>query len=123
MIQIRTMLKVADNTGAKIMQCIQLPGSSKRKYVQIGDVFVGVVKKAEPRKLVKNHEVARAVVVRQTKEFRRSDGSYIRFDDNACVILEAKTKEPKGGRILGPVPKELKERGFDKIAALAEELI
>lgn len=123
MIQPRTMLKVADNSGAKILQCFRVLGSSHRRYARIGDVIVGTVKVAEPRKPVKKHDVVRAVIIRQKKEFRRPDGSYIRFDDNACVILEGKTKEPKGGRILGPLPKELKERGFDRIVALAEELV
>ena len=123
MIQPHTMLKVVDNTGAKILQCFTVLGSTRRRYAGLGDVIVGTVKVAEPRKPVKKHDVVRAVVVRQKKEFRRLDGSYIRFDDNACVILEGKTKEPKGGRISGPLPKELKEKGFDKIAALAEELV
>jgi len=117
------MLKVVDNTGAKILQCFTVLGSTRRRYARLGDVIVGTVKVAEPRKPVKKHDVVRAVVVRQKKEFRRLDGSYIRFDDNACVILEGKTKEPKGGRISGPLPKELKEKGFDKIATLAEELV
>jgi large subunit ribosomal protein L14 len=123
MIQPHTMLKVVDNTGAKILQCFTVLGSTRRRYARLGDVIVGTVKVAEPRKPVKKHDVVRAVVVRQKKEFRRQDGSYIRFDDNACVILEGKSKEPKGGRISGPLPKELKEKGFDKIAALAEELV
>ncbi len=123
MIQNQTKLKVADNTGAKILQCFQILGGTRHRYAQIGDVIIGTVKKAEPRKIVKKHEKTRAVIVRQKKALRRSDGSYIRFDDNACVILDAKTKEPKGGRIFGPVAKEIKEKGFDKIAALAEELI
>lgn len=123
MIQPRTMLKVADNTGAKLLQCVQVLGGTRHRYAQIGDVFVGVVKKAEPRKIVKKHDVVRAVVIRQKKAYRRSDGSYIRFDDNACVILEGKTREPKGGRIFGPLPKEMKERGFEKMAGLAEELV
>ena len=123
MIQPRTMLKVADNTGAKLLQCIHVLGGSRRRYAQIGDVIVGTVKEAEPRRLVKKHDVVRAVVIRQRKNFRRKDGTYIRFDENACVILEGKTKDPKGGRILGPVPRELKEKGFEKIAALAEELV
>jgi len=123
MIQPHTMLKVVDNTGAKILQCFTVLGSTRRRYARLGDVIVGTVKLAEPRKPVKKHDVVRAVVVRQKKEFRRQDGSYVRFDDNACVILEGKTKEPKGGRISGPLPKELKEKGFDKIAALAEELV
>jgi len=123
MIQPRTMLKVADNTGAKILQCFHVMGGSKRRYAQIGDVIVGAIKEAEPRRQVKKHDVVRAIVIRQRKAFRRADGSYIRFDDNACVILEGKTKDPKGGRILGPVPREIKEKGFEKVAALAEELV
>jgi large subunit ribosomal protein L14 len=123
MIQPRTMLKVADNTGAKILQCFKVLGGSKRRYARLGDVIVGTVKAAEPRRLVKKHEVVRAVVVRQKKECKRADGSYIRFDDNACVVLEGKTKEPKGGRILGPVAREVREKGFDKVAGLAEELV
>jgi len=123
MIQLRTMLKVADNSGAKILQCFHIFVGSTRKYGQIGDIIVGTVKEAEPRRLVKKHEVVRAVIIRQKKGLRRLDGSYIKFDDNACVILEAKTKEPKGSRILGPVAKEIREKGFEKIATLAEELI
>lgn len=123
MIQLRTMLKVADNTGAKIIQCFHIFGGSKKRYGRIGDVIVGTVKVAEPRKAVKKHEIARALIIRQKKELKRVDGSYIRFDDNACVILEGKTNDPKGGRIFGPVAKEIKEKGFEKVAALAEELI
>ena len=123
MIQPRSMLKVADNTGAKILQCFHVLGGSKRKYAQLGDVIVGTIKKAEPRRLVKKHDVVRAVIIRQKKFLRRPTGIYIRFDDNACVILEGKTKAPKGGRILGPVAREVKEKGFEKVAALAEELI
>ena len=116
------MLKVADNTGAKIIQCIRVLIGSKRKWGQLGDVIVATVKEAEPRRQVKKHDVVRAVIVRQKKPYRRSDGSYIRFDDNAAVILETK-KEPKGGRILGPIPREIKEKGFKKITTLAEELV
>jgi len=123
MIQPQTKLKVVDNTGAKVVQCIGLVGGSRKKYAEIGDIIVVAVKKAEPRKIVKTHDVVRAVIVRQRKPYRRKDGSYIRFDENACVILDGKTKEPKGGRIFGPIPRELKEKGFDRIAALAEELI
>ena len=123
MIQPQTLLKVADNSGAKILMCFQILGGTYRRYAQIGDIIVGTVKEAEPRKIVKKHEKTRAVIIRQKKAFRRNDGSYIRFDDNACVILEGKTKEPKGGRIFGPVAKEIKDKGFDKIAALAEELV
>ncbi|HHE67526.1 MAG TPA: 50S ribosomal protein L14 [Candidatus Parcubacteria bacterium] len=123
MIQQETKLKVADNTGAKIIQCIRVLGGSKRRYARLGDIIVGVVKSAEPRKEVKKHNVVRAVVVRQRKEYKRKDGSYIRFDDNACVVLEGKSKEPKGGRILGPIARELKEKGFEKIATMAQELV
>ena len=122
MIQPQSMLKIADNTGAKIIQCIKVLGGSKRRYAQIGDIIVAAVKKAEPRRIVKKHEVVKAVIVRQKKALRRKDGSYIRFDDNAAVILET-GKKPKGGRIFGPVAREIKERGYDKIAALAPELI
>jgi len=122
MIQLRSMLKVADNSGAKIVQCINVPGGTRRRYAQLGDIIVGVVKKAEPRKLVKKHEKVKAVIVRQRKEFKRADGSYIRFDDNAVVIL-GDGKAPKGGRVFGPTAKELKEKGFDKIAMMATELL
>ena len=122
MIQLRSMLKVADNSGAKVAQCITVLGGSNKKFAQIGDQIVVVIKKAEPRREVKKHQVLRAVLVRQKKNFRRKDGTYIRFDENAIVIIDAK-KEPKGGRIFGPIPKELKEKGFEKIATLAEELV
>ncbi|PIP24459.1 MAG: 50S ribosomal protein L14 [Candidatus Nealsonbacteria bacterium CG23_combo_of_CG06-09_8_20_14_all_37_18] len=123
MIQPRTMLKVVDNTGAKIIQCFHVLGGTKKHFAQIGDVIVATVKEAEPRRIVKKHDVVRAVIVRQKKNFRRADGTYIRFDDNAAVILEEKTKDPKGGRVIGPLPREIKEKGFDKIANLAEELV
>jgi large subunit ribosomal protein L14 len=123
MIQPQTILKVADNTGAKIIQCFKVIGGSRRRYAQIGDVIVASVKVAEPRKIVKKHDVVRAVVVRQKKEYRRQDGTYIRFGDNAAVILEGKTKNPRGNRISGPIPRELKEKGFDKITGFAQELI
>ena len=122
MVQLRTMLKVADNSGAKIIQCIKILGGTRHRYGKIGDIIVGVVKDAEPRRPVKKHEVIKAVIVRQKKSLARKDGSYIRFDDNAAVILGT-GKEPKGTRILGPVAREIKEKGFEKIASLAEELI
>ena len=122
MIQPRSMLKVADNSGAKILQCINLPGGTRKRYAQLGDIIVGTVKKAEPRKLVKKHEVVKAVIIRQRKEFKRVDGSYIRFDDNAVVIL-GDGKLPKGGRVFGPAAKEVKDKGFDKIAMMATELL
>ena len=122
MIQTQSMLKVADNSGAKIIQCINVPGGTRKRYAQLGDIIVATVKKAEPRKLVKKHEIVKAVIIRQRKEYRRADGSYIRFDDNAAVIL-AEGKLPKGGRVFGPTAKELKEKGFDKIAMMATELL
>lgn len=123
MIQPQTKLKVADNSGAKEIMCFKVLGGSKRRYARIGDVIVAAVKEAEPRKIVKKHEIVRAVIVRQKKAYRRKDGSYIRFDENAAVILDAKTKNPKGGRIFGPIPRELREKGFDTIAGMAKELV
>ena len=122
MIQPRSMLKVADNSGAKIIQVINVPGGTRKRYAQLGDIVVAAVKKADPRKLVKKHEKVKAVIIRQRKEFRRADGSYIRFDDNAAVIL-GDGKEPKGTRILGPTAKELKEKGYEKIAMMASDLL
>ncbi|MEX0916852.1 MAG: 50S ribosomal protein L14 [Candidatus Spechtbacterales bacterium] len=121
MIQVGTRLRVADNTGAKEVECIKVLGGSRRRYARIGDVIVVAVKKAEPRRIVKTHEVVRAVVVRQRKSFRRVDGTHVRFDDNAVVIVDGFV--PKGGRIFGPIPREIKERGYDKIASLAPEVL
>ena len=121
MIQAGTKLKVADNTGAKIIECFKVLGGSRRRYAQIGDVIVASVKVAEPRRSVKKKDIVRAVVVRQKKEFRRTDGSYIRFDENAAVIVDG--YNPKGGRIFGPVPRELKDKGFDKVVSLAPEVL
>ena len=121
MIQPRAMLKVADNTGAKIIQVFKVLGGTRRRYAQIGDVIVASVKVAEPKKAVKKKDIVRAVIVRQRRAFRRSDGSYIRFDDNAAVIVDG--VEPKGGRIFGPIPRELRERGFTKIISLAQEVV
>ncbi|MFN7088822.1 MAG: 50S ribosomal protein L14 [Candidatus Paceibacteria bacterium] len=122
MIQHRTMLKVADNTGAKIVQCFRILKGSKRRYGRIGDIIVATVKEAESGKTVKEHEVVRAVIIRQRQPYRRKDGSYIRFDDNAVVILGT-ALEPKGGRIFGPLPRELKEKGFESIAGLAPAIV
>ena len=123
MIQPRSMLKVADNSGAKVIQCIKVLGGSKKRYGRIGDIIVGAVKIAEPRKLVKKHDVVKAVIIRQRKEMKRSDGSYIRFDDNAVVIIEATNKNPRGGRIFGPVARELRDKGFEKIINLATDIL
>ncbi len=123
MIQPETKLKVADNAGAKEIKCFKVLGGSKKRYARIGDVIVGAVKKAEPRKEVKKHDVVKAVVVRQKKEFRRKDGSYVRFDENAVVVLDGDTNNPKGGRIFGPIPRELADMGFKKITTLAKEIV
>lgn len=121
MIQLRSMLKVADNTGAKLVQCIKVLGGSRKRYARVGDIIVGSVKIAEPRKSVKKKDVIKAVVVRQRKEFKRKDGTGIRFGENAVVLIDG--KEPRGGRIFGPIPRELKELGFDRIISLAEEVV
>lgn len=123
MIQLRTILNVADNSGAKRVACFKVLGGSGARYAQIGDIVVASVKSAEPRKQVKKKDVVRCVIVRQKNAHRRSDGSYIRFDENAVVILEGNTKEPKGGRVFGPIAKEIKDRGFAKIASLAQEIL
>ena len=121
MLQLRSIVGVADNTGAKKVGVFKVLGGTRKRYAQIGDVVVVSVKEAEPRKAVKKKEVLRAVVVRQRKPYRRKDGSYIRFDDNAVVIVDG--KEPKGGRIFGPIPREIKEKGYDTIASLAQEVV
>lgn len=121
MIQLRSILQVADNSGAKKVGVIKVLGGSRRRYGQLGDIIVVSIKEADPRAQVKKKEVHKAVIVRQRNNFRRKDGSYIRFDENACVILNG--KEPKGGRIFGPIPREIKERGYDTIASLAQEVI
>lgn len=121
MIQPRTILKVADNTGAKVIQVFKVLGGSKRRYARLGDMVVASVKVAEPKKQVKKKDIVRVVIVRQSQPFRRRDGSYVRFDDNAGVIVDG--LEPKGGRIFGPIPRELRERGYAKIISLAEEVI
>ncbi|HHL72511.1 MAG TPA: 50S ribosomal protein L14 [Bacteroidetes bacterium] len=122
MIQEETRLSVADNTGAKQVQCIRVLGGSKKRYGRIGDEIVVAVKSAIPGGTVKKGEVARAVIVRTRKETRRSDGSYIRFDENAAVLINAQ-KEPRGTRIFGPVARELREKQYMKIVSLAPEVI
>ncbi len=122
MIQPETKLNVADNSGAKMVQCFNIPGGTRKHYARIGEIIVGSVKIAEPRREVKTHDIVRAVIVRQKQPFRRKDGSYIKFDENACCILD-EGKSPKGNRIIGPIPRELKEKGFEKINTLAKELV
>lgn len=123
MVQHRTMLKVADNSGAKLVQCIRVLGGYKKRYGIIGDIITVTVKQATPHANIKKGQVQHAVVVRQRKEMRRKDGSYIRFDENAVVIVDRKNKEPKGTRIFGPVARELKGKGFNKIVSLAPEVL
>lgn len=122
MIQPQTRLKVADNSGAKQIMCINIPGGTRRKYARIGDIIVATVKVAIPNAPVKKKEVVRAVIVRTVKPQRRPDGSYIRFDENAAVILNDKN-EPRGTRIFGPVARELREKNFMKIVSLAPEVL
>jgi len=123
MIQTESRLKVADNTGAREILVINVMGGSVRKSGTVGDVVVGTVKVATPQGSVKKSEIVRAVIVRCSKEWRRDDGSHIRFDDNAVVILDTDGKNPKGSRIFGPVARELRERGFTKIVSLAPEAL
>ncbi len=122
MIQSYTRLKVADNTGARQIMCINIPGSSKRRYARVGDIIVATVKRALPQGVVKEGTVVRAVVVRVAKTYRRPDGSYIRFDENAAVILDERNN-PKGTRIFGPVARELRDKKFTKIISLAAEVV
>ena len=122
MIQERSILKVADNSGAKSVRCFRVLGATRRRYAQIGDVVVASVQSAEPRKNVKKKDVVRVVVVRQRNAMRRADGSYVRFDENAVVLIDAK-KEPIATRVFGPMPRELKARGYEKIMTLAEEIV
>jgi len=122
MIQSYTRLKAADNTGAREIMCINVLGGSGKKYARIGDVIVASVKKATPRGVVKEGEVVRAVIIRCAQPYRRPDGSYIRFDENAAVILTDKNN-PKGTRIFGPVARELRDKNFTKIISLAPEVV
>jgi large subunit ribosomal protein L14 len=123
MIQQESRLRVADNTGAREMLVIRVLGGSRRRYGRVGDIVVATVKQATPRAQAKKGEIVRAVVVRTAKEYRRPDGSSIRFDDNAAVILDGASQNPKGTRIFGPVARELREKGFMKIVSLAPEVL
>jgi large subunit ribosomal protein L14 len=123
MLQLRSMLTVADNTGAKKVQLIGIPKKGNRKFAYLSEFITVVVKEAAPFGQVKSGEIHPAVIVRTRKEVRRDDGSYIRFDENSCVILASKeVQDPKGTRIFGPIAKEIKDKGFNKIASLAEEI-
>jgi len=123
MIQQESRLKVADNTGARELLVIQVSGGTNRRYGGVGDIIVGTVKSAIPQGTVKKSEIVHAVIVRVAKEWRREDGSYIRFDDNAAVILDGTTTNPRGTRIFGPVARELRDRGFMRIVSLAPEVL
>jgi large subunit ribosomal protein L14 len=123
MIQPRTIVNIADNSGAKIGRIFKVLGATRKRYAEIGDIVVLSVQKAEPRKIVKKKDVLQAVVVRQIKPSRRKDGSYVRFDENAVVILEKGKKEPLAGRIFGPIPREVQEAGFKTIASKAAEIV
>ncbi len=123
MVQHETRLTVADNTGAREILCIHIMGGSTRRYGYVGDVIVAAVKQATPNGSVKKGEVVRAVIVRTAKEYARPDGSYIRFDDNAAVIIDPETNNPRGTRIFGPVARELRDKGFMKIVSLAPEVL
>ena len=122
MVQLRTVLDVADNSGAKVIQCIKVLGGSRRRYARIGDIIVVAVKEVDPQSTIKKGEVKKAVVVRTKKEIRRSNGTYIKFDNNAAVLIED-TKEPVGTRIFGPVGRELRAKRYMKILSLAPEVL
>ena len=123
MIQFKTKVNSADNTGAKLLQCINVLGGNRKRYAILGDVVTLVVKEAQPYSQVKKGDIVHGVVVRQRKERRRRDGSYVRFDDNAVVLIDRKTKEPRGSRIFGPIARELRAKGFSKIISLAPEVL
>ena len=123
MIQLRSILKLADNCGARKLRLIHIVGGSKRKWAYLGDTVTAVVDRADPTGVVKDSEIVKAVIVRVRKEQRRKDGSYIRFDENAAVVIDPKTGDPRGSRIFGPIAREIKDRGFNKIASLAPEVL
>jgi large subunit ribosomal protein L14 len=123
MIQLRTRLKVADNTGAREIAVFSVNGKNKRRFMSLGDVVAASVKISSPKGQVKKGDKVYAVIVRTRKEVRRADGSYIRFDDNAAVLVNKDNPEPRGSRIFGPIPRELRDRGFSKIISLAEEVV
>ena len=123
MLQAESLVKITDNSGGRVGKVFKVLGGSRRRYASIGDTVIISVKVAEPRKMIKKKDICEAVVVRQKVAYRRKDGSYIRFDDNAVVILEKGKKEPRAGRVFGPIPREISERGYQKIASLAPEVL
>ena len=122
MLQRETLAKVADNSGAKVVRIFNIPGGTRKRYARIGEIVVASVQSAEPRKSTKKKDIVRCVVVRQRKAFQRKDGSSVRFDENAVVIVDEK-QEPKATRIFGPIPREIKKKGFEKIFSMAEEIV
>ena len=123
MLQPGSRIKSADNTGAKEIECIKVLGGYKKRYARVGDIITASVKVAQPHSMIKKGDVIQAVIVRTKKETRRKDGTYVRFDENAAVIIDKENKEPKGTRIFGPIPRELKFKGYNKIASLAPEVL
>lgn len=123
MIQTETIVKVTDNSGAKIGRVFKVPGGSKKRYAEIGEVVTLSVQTAEPRKMVKKKDIVHGVVVRQRKPFRRKDGSYVSFDDNAVVLIDKGKNEPRANRVFGPIPREVAEAGYQKIVSLAPEVV
>ena len=122
MIQERSILNIADNSGAKKIRCFRILGGTRKHYARVGDIIIASVQVAEPRKPIKKKDIVKAVIVRQRQALRRSDGSYVRFDENAAVLIDDK-KEPKATRVFGPMPRELKDRGFGNILSMAEEIV
>jgi len=123
MIQENTILKIADNSGAKIVRCFRVLGGSRKRYAKVGDRIVASVRVAEPRKQIKKKDIVQAVIVRTKAPVRRKDGTYVRFDENAAVIVDKGKTDPRATRIFGPIPREIKERGYDKIASMASEVV
>ena len=122
MIQERSILKVADNSGAKMVRCFRILGGTRRRYARIGDIVIASVQSAEPRKNIKKKDIIKALIVRQRQPLKRVDGSYVRFDENAVILVDAK-KEPIATRVFGPMPRELKAKGFEKVITMAEEIV
>ena len=123
MIQVESKLKVADNSGARTVQCIRVLGGYRKRYARVGEIFTATVKLATPHTAIKKGDIIRCVLVRSKKEIRRKDGTYLRFDENACVVLEKDKKDPRGTRIFGPIAREVRRKGYFKIASLAPEVL
>jgi len=122
MLQEQSIIKVTDNSGAKIVRCFRVLGGSRKRYARVGDIIIASVQVAEPRKAIKKKDIVKGLVVRTKHAIRRKDGSFVRFDDNAVVIVDDK-KESKATRVFGPIPREIKEKGFDSIFSMAEEIV